>query len=319
MARYFAGNSLAAFGRTSTSLVESTTSGRFDSGFVDSSLTLPANVTDFYTSATFSATGTVWLRFDLWNNIFNWSSPTGNGVSLYNGNTGIWRLIQTSAQVWQPQYFNGTSWVNTGTAVTASNGLYTFAVQITLGSGFTLYLGGSSVSSGSGWTGSATTATNVRLYGLSTTNNYAASQIMVADYDIRDSKYAKATLNGNSAANTGQASGVYTDVNEIVLDDSTAISITTSGNKAGQTHAALTVGNGYYIAAMAISARGRASGTITDGKLGARSGGTNYSSAALGYNAGYEPRQSILSNDPATSTSWTTSGFNSAEIYEEAA
>jgi hypothetical protein len=199
------------------------------------------------------------------------------------------------------------------------NSLHKLACKVVLGSGFEVYVGGTMVASGSGWTGGGTTVTKLRLGCANNSNGSVFSEIMVADYDIRDSRFMVAALNGNSAANTGAASGVYTDVNETVLDESTNISITTSGNKAGQTHAAITVPAGYIIAAAVISARGRVSGSITDGKLGVRSGGTNASSAGRGYNGGYEPRQTIVDNDPSTATRFTQSGFNAAETYLEAA
>ena len=86
----------------------------------------------------------------------------------------------------------------------------------------------------------------------------------------------------------------------------------------GQTKAALTLPSGFDIKGMVISARGRVSGTITDGKLGIRSGGTNYSSAALTFAAAYEPRVYISETDPATGTDFTQTGYNNAEPYFEA-
>lgn len=143
------------------------------------------------------------------------------------------------------------------------------------------------------------------------------SQVMIADYDLRDSRYKMDTISGTSASNTA-GSGAYTDINESVLDESTAASVTASGDKRGFTHTGITVPSGYIIGAMVVNARGRATGAVTDGKLGVRQGGTNYSSAGRTYNGGYEPRTHILDNDPATATNFTQAGFNSAEVYIEA-
>jgi hypothetical protein len=141
---------------------------------------------------------------------------------------------------------------------------------------------------------------------------------MCADYDIRDAHLMTAALNGNSASNTG-GTGSYTDVNETVLDETTAEVITTSGNKMGQTHAAITVPGGLGISGLIINARGRVNGgVITDGKLGVRSSSTNYSSSGKSYNGGYEPRSHIWESNPAGGA-WNQTSFNAAETYLEAA
>lgn len=316
--RYFAGNSLAAFKRTTNAIVEATTSGYFDSAYVAAGIALSTSTTtDYIEAPQISATGTIWLRWTFRNSAN--SASNALWLEMNNGATGVFRLRNTGNNLTrQPEYWNGSAWTTTGTAWTGSpSALVVLALKITLNSGFELYANGTLVASGSGWSGSPTTLTTVRLYGANA-GTHIVSEIMCADYDLRDSHFMAAALNGNSATNTGAAAGVYTDVNETVLDDSTAISVTSSGNKAGQTHASITVPGGYNIASMVQCARGRAAGSITDGKLGIRVSSTNYSSSGLSFATGYEPRVVITENNPATSARFTQTEFNNAEVYLEA-
>lgn len=318
MAQYFAGNSLAALFRTSTAVVEVTTAGRFDPLYTNLAISIPPNgeyaQTPLLPSA---ATGTSWIRLDYYH-VAPTATVAPSMLQLMSGTTQVFRFSETSGNAFQPQYWNGSAWVNTGASFTLVTGtLYAIAIKIIHNSSFECYVSGTLVSSGSGWTGGSTSSNNIRFYGGSNTSSTFLSQAMWADYDIRDSKLMAAALNGNSAANTG-GTGTYTDINETVLNEATAESITTAGNRMGQTKAAITVPGGYNIKGMVITARGRVSGAITNGKLGIRSGGVNYSSANVDFNGGYEPRCYISAVDPNTGTDFTQAGFNNAEPFFEA-
>jgi hypothetical protein len=321
-ARYFGLNSLAGCSRTVTTIVESTTAGRFDSTYVSSAIAFPttsdyAQIKQPFLDGSTSLTGTFYLRFDLWS-----ASVSGVPVNLMlNAGANAYRILLSSGSTWKIQYWNSGSsgWVDWGGTFTmAANTLFTCMLKLTPNVGFEMYVGGTMVSS------SAVVPTNgaaaVDEFRLSGTGNTSyQSQIMCADYDIRDAHLMPSTFNGNSASNTG-GTGAYTDINETVLDESTAEIIASVGNKMGQTHAALTVPAGLGIGALILNARGRVSGgTVSDGKLGVRSGGSNFSSAGKGYNGGYEPRSAIWTSDPATSAAWTQTTYNNAETYLEAA
>lgn len=328
MARYFAFNSLARANRNSSAVVEDTTAGRFDSSYVGNSLlvtTGSASGVDYFEVAAPFADGstsasTIWLRFDLW------CSTIGSGIEFLkflNSGTNAYRLVAASANTPKFQYWNsGTSaWVDWGSSFSLSaSTLHTVVVKLVCATSFEIYVDGVSVaSSASAPTNPQSAITAIRFESANTSSATYYSQIMGADYDIRDAKFMAATLNGNSAANT-DGTGAYTDVNETVLSDSTAILLSTVGHKKGQTKAALTVPSGYSIASAVVNARGRVSGgTVTDGKLGLRSGGTNYSSTGRAYGAGYEGRSAMWATDPNGGAVWTQTSFNNAEPFLEAA
>jgi hypothetical protein len=322
MTKYFAGQFAGQFNRNRTDTSDVTTVGSFDSSYVSSGIGMAGGTSAYIRSTDFSATGTVWMVFEF----YKGAGGESNGAQIIvcrDGGTNIFRfkVVADNSLAIQPQYWNGSAWVDTGSTVNLSRiTRHRIALRITLNTSFEMWLNGMSVSSGSGWTGGPTTMTHWYGYNYTTTANSAIySQVLIADYDVRDAHLMTSAINGDSAANTGAASGSYTDVNENGVDDSTAISITGSGNKAGQTHAGITVPGGMAIGAMVISARGRVDGVITDGKLGVRSGGSNYSSSGLNFNSGYEPRQHIIETNPATGSPFSQSGFNAAEPYLEAA
>lgn len=320
--RYFAGNSLAAFNRTAVALVDVTTANTFDSTYVSTAISFgtTANFVDYISTPTLNISGTFWVIFEDYGG--GGTSNTGNMYFIIlNAGTNVFRLISVTASSVKAQYWNGSAWVDTGSTWTFTTTVRNrVAIKIIPNSGFELWANNSQITTGSGWTGGSTTVTDFRWGSISGSSGtvVAISQVAIADYDIRDVRLRAPALNGNSASNTGAASGVYTDVNETTLDDGTAIVVAASGNKAGQTKASISVPTGMVIGGFVMNARGRVGGAITDGKHGIRSGGTNYSSSGRTYSGGYEPRCYISATDPATSARFTESGFNSAEPYLEA-
>lgn len=314
MARYFAGNSLAAFSRLSTASAEVTTAGRHDPAFVSNSISIARS--SYIESPALGSRTTLWVRYTYYQ-----ASNTGasdNLVFLNSSGTPVLKLTSNGTTM---QYWNGSAWVSmTGTFTPSLDTLAVLVIKVTAGVSGTVdvYIGGTLVFSASGMNAAVTNFDKIRIAPMRDAA-MNVSEVMIADYDLRDSHYMTAALNGNSAANTG-GSGAYTQINETVLDDSTSVTITTAGNKQGQTHATVTVPAGYIIGAAVLSGRGRVNGSITNGKLGLRtSGGTNSSGSGLNYNGGYEPRVRIIDNDPDTATNFTQAGFNAAEPYQEAA
>lgn len=318
MARYFAGNSLGAFFRSSLSVSEITSGGTFNSAYARNCIQGGAAIDFFSTKAPFlnggsSISGTMYLRFD-------WLMQNNQcEILMLSGGVNAYRITSGGSGTVQVQYWNTVSgaWVAWVTSFAFNPGTVSTAMfKLTMQTGWTMTLSGTTIAS------SAVVPTNaqasideIRFFG----SLAKFSEIMCADYDIRDAHLMDVVLSGNSAANTG-GTGTFSDVAEIVLNEATAENVATVGNKMGQTHTAVTVPVALGIAAVILNGRGRVSGgVITDGKLGIRSGGSNFSSPGLAYNGGYEPRGYMVQSDPATGLAWTQTSFNAAETYIEAA
>ena len=321
MARYFAGNAMAAFSRSSAGLTEITTAGRFDSNYVSRALDLGGDGTRFAETPNFPtahSSGVFRVRFDMY---WNTSNTTSAWWYFYNSSGAVRGYFDFSSNNKRFFYWNGSSYVNGGTVtMPAVSTLHTMQIEIDPSpSGYMKLYANNALLTTINFTSAAIdNIGKIRCYSPTNGGNMYISQVMAGDYDLRDSHFAVPDPNGNSAANTG-GTGSYTDVLP-PLDDATAIKVTVAGNKMGQTKAAITVPTGYIIGGMVISGRGRVSGSITDGKLGVRTaGGTNNSGTGRSYNGGYEPRQRIIETDPDTATEFTQNGFNNAEVFLEAA
>lgn len=320
--RYYGFNSLAGAKRSSTVVVDGdTTASRFDSSFVPSAIKVPSTADFLEAGAPFidgssSITGTLWLRFDTFQ-----TGYVVNGVMALwlNGLTNAYRIMTTSGTI-QMQYWNtGTSaWVNWGSAFTiAANALQTFAVKLALNSAFEIYVG-STLMANSSTVPTNGTASVTACRHRSTNGNAWFSQIMCADYDLRNSNGGSDMVNGEGTYTNG--TGAYTDVNEAVLDESTAIALPAVGNKHTFTVPSRTIPGGKQIGTVVFNARGRVSGgVVADGKIMCRSGSTDSASGSKSFNGGYEPRGHAFDNDPNTGTRWTQSGRNAAEFGLQAA
>lgn len=314
--RYFAGNTMAAFARTSVAVVEDTTANTFDSSYVSNSINAGTDNTGYAESAPFSATGIFWTRFDIY---IGGSTTSASGPMWVNGSTGVFMLeCSGTGNTFQPKYWNGSAWTSTGTTFSLNSSTrYQLDVKLDLSTGaFECYQNKVTlVSSGSGWSGYGTTVTNWRGYPTRTATRY--SQVMIADYDLRESKLMTTTINGNGTYTDG--TGSYTDIDEATLDDGDSVYVTNVGDKKGFTKSGITVPSGFIIAGMVANVRGRVStGTITDGKIGVLSSSSVNLSAAKSFAGIYSPRCHIVSADPNTATEFTQTGFNNAEVYIQA-
>jgi hypothetical protein len=327
MARYFQGNTLASFSRnTPAEVFETTTAGRFDSFFVSSAIgVLGHSFGSFYAEGRLNAnaTGNFWLHFEHMSTLGS-SAVDSHPVTLLNSaGVPIFRLRNPGNGNTQGQYWNGSTWVSVGATPAIAGSINRYDLRYTPGNGgsFDLYISGSLVASASGFSVDGGVVADVRSFRLSSfvgassaTSCY--SQVLAADFDTRDSRYRMPLITANGALTDG--TGGFADINETVLDDSTAIRLTASGQRKTFIKAAIAVPAGYRIGAMGVSARGRVTGVLTDGQLSVRLDGVNYDSASLGFNAGYEPRSYILENNPGTAAAWTQAEFNAAEPGIEA-
>jgi hypothetical protein len=324
--RYFGINSLAGLTRFSTLVTEATTAGKFDSSYVSNAVVVPlgndyASINAPFMDGSSSITGSFWLRFDL-----HTGYTSNNGVvTMFSGGVNAYRLFWNPTANITVQYWNtGTnSWVNWGSSAASptQNILNTIVMHVVPNVSHELFIAGTSVASSAVVPTNGVSSVDEFRFGGVTSGGAVGSyfsQIMCADYDIRDAHLMAAAINGNSTANTS-GTGTYTDVNEAVLDESTAVVLAAAGKK-GFTHSAITVPSTMSIAGRVINVRGRVGGgVVTDGKVGVRSGSTNYSSSGLSLTSGYSPRRYIAESDPATAAAWSQTSFNNAEDYVEAA
>lgn len=318
MTIFLAANGLAGFRRSHAEITEVTKSGRFDSRYVDRAISFPTVIASArpYVEADFDApaTGRVYAAFSAFTTGSNLNSGS-NQIIFQLGNAFRFGLFSAAVRA---QYWNGSSWVDGA----ASGGisietLYRFKLAIELGVGFELHIGEMLYDSGS-FSGSPPSSASFARYGqFGSSLESNTSDMLITDYDCREDHVLTDALNGNSSANTGQASGGYADIHKLGVNDATAMVINTPGNRGGVTKAGVTVPSGYEIAAMVINARARVGGTVTDGSIGVRSAGANYSGAAQHLTGAYGPMRRIATADPAGGK-WTQTKFNNPEIYFEA-
>lgn len=321
MARFYAGNKLASFWRTNPSFAESTIAGTFDSTYVGNSIAMLGSNVDYIQSRTFKdapSTTTAYVHGE-W-----YGQPTDTYKLLEFVNlagTVVAKIVcDVGAGGYQFYYWNGSAFVALGaTCGIAVNTRQQLDMKIVAGAGgsIDIWKAGTSVVSASGGNAAFDNIAAVRHYAGSSITSYW-SQIISTDFDLRNFRSMAAAINGNGADTAG--TGSFSDINETPLNEATAIVLPAVGNAKSFTKASLTIPNGFSIDSAWANGRGRVSGgVVTDGKFGFRSAGTDYVSAGLAFNGGYEPRMHYTTTDPATGAAWTQASFNAAEIVAKAA
>lgn len=323
MIRAFAGNTLASFSRNSTAIKDGdTTAGSFDPIFVSSSIMVPAPF--FIETAKFStgALTTSWTHNEIY----------VNSAAVYNANVDLLQEWINSSGIAvlrlvcnyftaRFMHWNGSAWVESGGGsfrpAYAGRARYDVKVVCGIGGSIDLYSAGTLVLSviavpGSSLDAAVNNVQSVRFYGGYNSANVLAyySQIMISDSDTRDARYQQTLITGDDISTGG--TGSYTDINEYVLDEKTAVSFGSAGLSKNFTKAAVSLPAGYKIGALCISARSRNSGSVADVVHNVRSGGTTYVSTGVGAVGGYEPRCRTWGTDPASGLPWTSTTYNAA-------
>jgi hypothetical protein len=322
--RYFSGNTLASFYRSSSVIVESNTAGRFEAVNLQNSIAMTTSTHLLDTIPFAIPVSTEFFTFfDVYlGGISETNYPL---VKMYTASGSRFEIFPKSLGAGPNvcfRYWNTvtSAWVESAQFVIGATILTRLCIYINRTTGaYAVRQGGIDLVSGVmvNWNNSESII-NHRFSTMGPSGTVNLSRVLIADYDCTDDIYVQLPLTGNSAINNGQLSGAFGDVNETVLSDTTLINIATAAAKAGQTKTAVTVPVGYKVGAMVTSMRSRVGAPRTDGKLGIRSGGTNYSSAGLGVGPTFKPKQVINELDPATGAAWATAAFNAAEIYQEA-
>jgi hypothetical protein len=128
--------------------------------------------------------------------------------------------------------------------------------------------------------------------------------------------YNVATGAGTNAGFTG----VYTDINETVLNDATLIAAATAGLKSSYAYGDVTVPTNYVLKSAFLFSRGKNDGTINLKAL-CRSGGTDYPAGSNlpGIGVAFGPLGWRFDTDPNTGAAWTQANFNAAEFGAQSA
>lgn len=320
-----AAQTLRGMRRNSLTVVEQTaTTAAFNSTYSPCSIKVPSG--KIIATKTFGPVTSYHFRGHCYSNGTQNNSSGSPWIELRNSsNVPVFRIAYSSLGNIQAQYWNGSAWVNTGSAFLCpwwSTGMSLKKVDLSVVCGasgsWALTLNDTATASGS--IASASTDNIARAVpGALAINDTHWSHIMGADYDISADLLMFSELNADSTANAGQASGSYTDLKELPIDDSTKMSIA-HGNRGGVKHTGIVRPDGYKIAAWCAAARMRRHGTAADGKLGLRSNTTNSAGSANALVGGYDVVNEIRETNPdAGHSAWTQTAFNASEPYAEAA
>lgn len=315
MARYFAANTLSSFNVFSPpDSGHSTSTSTFDSNYVSNSIAIGGYAG--MSTPVLPVTGpTLWVRFTM-NAGYSYSNIIP--LEFYNGGNRAYRLTTgNSGSAWQFQRWNGTAWVNVGTAMgdLGVGSLRVWVLRLDFASGLELWINGNTVVSATGMGGGEPKIDTIHFRAIGAQTAYY-SEIMVADHDLRENHYMCKRPVGAGFYNDG--SGTFADVDDTSINDSDVVILPNSGSRKLFTHPGITVPSGYRIVAASVGGRARRSGTVTDGKLLVRSGTTDSAGSGLGLGVSFEPRCRVLDLDPATSGSFTQSSFNALQFGLEA-
>jgi hypothetical protein len=320
--RYASGNTLASFFRSGVDVLEDVTPGRFDGRFVTNSIAVAAGPGPYFSTFPFidrAAPLELWLHFEYYVAVFNGSGAYVPVVFRNAAGVPVARLALVGS-AWVFSYWNGVGFVVTGAPIAADAGVLTrMDVHLICGTSgsFALYSNGSRIALGPIASASTDAVAAVQFGAMSSLDAGSQttfySQVMVANFDTRDARYVCQLANANGFYTDG--TGSYVDINEIVLDETTAITLPLAGQRKSFTHGVYSLPPGYLVDALAIAGRVRNVGpSPADVQFLLRAGGAPFDSPSLAASATYEPRGAFFPLDPATGAAWNQSDLNNAEF-----
>lgn len=303
-----AGNEICHVIRSSTSVVESTITGTFDSADVRSSIAVP--YLNWAELPEFAAIDDLWVH---------WHSSAGNSydsgyapmLELYAGATPVFRIQVAAENQLRLQYWDGDSWENVGAAFAVSTARVTFDLHLNA-TGAELYLGGEETVAVTIAMPLVVNITKARWCASDSTTAQPAkvSQMIVADESTIDWKFTCNPPTGDGANSAW--TGTYADVDELATSDADLISGAANGDTETFTRAARTISG--TVKAVVLASRGRNAATGAQNMQHCyRQGGSDYFTSNLaGIGTGYAPLVSIMHTNPATGSAWTAADAGSA-------
>jgi hypothetical protein len=239
-------------------------------------------------------------------------------VAFNSVGTAVFKVTRT-ALTYQMQYWDGSSWVNTGSTVALSNsGFYTLDFVGVCGASGSVdfHVNNSLQTSGSISDADCNNIAEIRLYQAWTFNvGTVFSQVIVADESTVGWKAYTKFPTSDSAVNV-QWTGSYADVDEAVTNVGDFVESTAANDVRTYLGAALSLGTQVTVKAVIVSFVALKVATGPQNIQGAmRLSGTNYFGPSVsGLGSGYGAFSWIRALNPSTGVTWTRSEAASAAV-----
>lgn len=247
-------------------------------------------------------------------------TPILSGRTLFeysnNAGTPVFRIQATANDVVQPQYWNGSAWVNTGVTILTPNAgpsLWKYDLKIVCGTSFDFAMTNNpaveptSISSGA--VGALVTNINT-IKSYSTTNvagslNAAHSEWLWGGEPTVSHRYAWKPPSGDGTDTAG--TGTFAEVNETPTNDGNLSTLAANGDAETYIHAAMGLPTFGTVKAVQIEARVRNTATgAQNAKARLRIGGVAYNASVnyAGMSTAFSPYVYRWAANPA-GPNWT--------------
>jgi len=323
----FVGSEIESFDLYDINQEMVTTAGRHDSDFARGSIELNGGPDGTGIAKDFTGQTSVWLHFNVnpeWNADTNYDHPVAILHDTVSGEDTL-RLEGLNGNL-HLQYWNGATY--TSRQGIADFQLTTDVVQRvdiecvihdTTGR-FAVYVNEVLMDEFTGDTNLYASAQVDRIYlkgptiFRTTDEEYWFSEVVVADESTVG--WRVATLAPTGVGTTGAWTGLWSDVDEVIADDTDFIDSDTANQVETFATGNLSVAaSAMEVVALVVNARVRkGSSGPAQVQLAVNSGVTDYFSATMALDPGFIPIQNIWETDPDTAAPWTVSGVDAVEI-----
>lgn len=195
-------------------------------------------------------------------------------------------------------------------------------ISVTLGSphAFEVFVGNTSVASGTFTQASFTEVAEVRFNGFVSIQPFTISQVLATE-NIPTVGAKVRTLRPSAVGNYTAWSGDHTNVNEAINSDATLNSSATAGQRETHAFTDVTVPSGFEIDSVFHWMRAKNDGSAPNNiRSLLRSGVVDYTTGDLsGIGLGYSPVGALYETNPGTGINWTEAGLNGYEFGYESA
>lgn len=317
-----AGGEMGSWTPSDSNCVETTQSGSFNAALVRCGLGVYAGISTATSGPAWAQAPSFWFHTDWWGgDPLNFTGPI---IELYDGTTCVLQVICTKT-TFSPtnlsfktlQGFPGTLTAVSGSVnfTTGPSSPETLDIHLVAGASGSVLLcsKGSTVIHATGLNHIGFIGvTKVVLYGMggvSGARNIYSQCISSTTSTVGKALYTIA-VTGNGV--TQDWTGAYTDINEIIYNDSNSIS---SGSAAQVSTYATTINITDEVRAYVVTARAHKgdTGGPQNLQMAVRVSGTIYFSSTLVLGDGFGPEVAIFETNPATGLAWTAVAVNAVQ------